>query len=1033
MISSSRYGERSERAGWVRRAEQHETRRHTFGRLAQRILARDRQRAAECAVRPMRLSTPPMPAKPCADPLLPTGTVTFLFTDIEGSSSLWEQHPLAMQAALARHDALLRHAIDASNGRIVKTTGDGVFAVFAAAADALAACIAAQRALQAPEVGVPGPEPTAADTRLPLALRVRMGLHTGVAELRDGDYFGAASNRAARIMAAAHGEQILLSGVTAEWVRAQLPEGVTLREMGDHRLKGLPSPERLLQIVAVDLRSDFPPLMSLTGGHSLPAERDVFVGRREPLAELARRLDAGARLVSVLGLGGTGKTRLVTRFGWSVVGTFPGGAWFCDLSQARNLDGIVHAVAQGLDVPLGKDDPVTQLGHAIAGRGQCLVILDNFEQVATFAEETLGRWLNRASAARFLVTTREVLGLPGEEVLALAPLAPSDAATLFMRRAEAAKSGFKPSAEDVSAIGTLVKLLDGLPLAIELAAARVRVMPPRTLLLRMSERFKLLASAGGRVDRQATLRAVFDWSWDLLSPAEKPALAQLSVFEGGFTLESVEGILDLSAYDDRPWPMDALQSLVEKSFVRRVSDHRFDLLVSVQEYAAEHLRTAARYPGSGVAALRAAEVRHGAYFAGLDERAAVSDACAELDNFVVACRRAATRGDADVAADTLEGAWAGLSLRGPFRVGVELASAVLATPGLGAAAAAKVHCVAGRALAASGKDAEAQAQFESSLAQSRAVGDRHCECRALIGLGARDSHAGRMDAARANLGAALAIAREMEDRTLQSDAGNGLGKMEVFLGRTGEARAHFEQALALAREAGDREREGRILANLGILHVNAGAMDEARSHDEAALAVAQEIGNRHLEGNIRCNLGQLHEVQGRSAEAVEQLEAALALARDLGDALLECVVLCNLGMAYDGLSRFNEAREHFEAALVVAREVADRHSEGQILSYLGLLHAHQANFDPARRCLDCSEALLRAASDRTSLGILYCSRAEMEHLAACAHAASAALAAAEVIATEVGAGPDSELGLALTRVRALRGGSGNPDKGITLA
>ena len=275
------------------------------------------------------------------------------------------------------------------------------------------------------------------------------------------------------------------------------------------------------------------------------------------------------------------------------------------------------------------------------------MILDNFEQVARHAEETLGRWLNRAGDARFLVTTREVLGLPGEEVFALTPLAASDAASLFLIRAEAAKPGFAPSAEDQAAITPLVKLLEGLPLAIELAAARVRVMPPRMLLQRMSERFKLLSSTGGRLDRQATLRAVFDWSWDLLSVAEKAALAQLSVFEGGFTLESVEAVLDLSPYENAAWTMDVLQSLVHKSFVRPVTDTRFDLLVSVQEYAAEHLRTAARYEGSGPAALLEAEMRHGAYFAGLDEKAAVADGCAELDNLVVACRRAAARGDVD--------------------------------------------------------------------------------------------------------------------------------------------------------------------------------------------------------------------------------------------------------------------------------------------------------------------------------------------------------------------------------------------------
>jgi predicted ATPase/class 3 adenylate cyclase/Tfp pilus assembly protein PilF len=956
-----------------------------------------------------------------ADSASPQGTATFLFTDIEGSTSLWDRHPDAMRVALARHDVLVRRAIESCGGAIVKHTGDGVFAVFDAVADALAACLAAQRAMQRPEPdGTSRPDPAASNAPQAIALKVRMGLHTGIAEVRDGDYFGAALNRAARIMSLAHGEQVLLSAAVAEMLREQLPEGITLREMGEHRMKGLLNPERLFQVIAPDLRADFPPLAS-PALHSLPAERDAFVGRRESLAELAKRLHAGARLVSVLGIGGTGKTRLATRFGWDSLPEFAGGVWFCDLSQARSLDGIAHAVAQGLDLPLGKDDPVAQVGNAIAGRANCLVILDNFEQVVRYAEETLGRWLDRASSARFLVTTREVLGLPGEEVLALAPLPPSDGAALFMRRAEAAKPGFQPGAEDRSAIAPLVKLLEGLPLAIELAAARVRVMPPRTLLARMSERFKLLASTGGRLDRQATLRAVFDWSWDLLSPSEKAALAQLSVFQGGFTLESVEALLDLSGDENAPWPIDALQSLVQKSLVRHATDDRFDLLASVQEYAAEHLRTAARYPGSGPAALLAAEMRHGAYFAGLDEKAAIADACADLDNFVVACRRAAARGDADVAARALEGACAGLLLRGPFRVAVELAALVRSIPGLTAGTDAKVSCIAGRALAASGKDADAYAQFEASLARAREVGDRRCECAALIGIAARDSHGGRMDAARNLLEAALVIARDIADRTLQSDAHKELGTMEFFVGRIDEACSNFEQALALARAAGDREREGRILGNLGVLHVNAGNMSEARTHDEAALAAALEVGNRQLEGNIRCNLGLLHQVQGRFAEALEQLEGALAVARDLGHARLECLVLCNMGMVYDGLARFDEARGHFEAALAVARALADRHSEGQCLSYLGLLYARQSNFDDARRCLDSSESLLRAVSDRMSLGILFCSRAEAEYLALCPDAARDALAAADVIAAEVGAGPDSEFGLALTRVRGLIG------------
>jgi len=975
-------------------------------------------RRAGCVFRRVNSTLTIVPPTVPTDSRFPTGTVTFLFTDIEGSTTLWEQHPDAMQAALARHDRLLRYAIESSDGCIVKSTGDGVYAVFAAATDALTACLAAQRALQTLEGGASNPEPAASDARPPIAIAVRMGLHTGVAELRDGDYFGSSLNRAARIMSAAHGGQVLLSAATGELVRGQLPEGVTLREMGDHRLKGLLNPERLLQVVAPDLRADFPPLASFTG-HSLPAERDAFVGRRESLAELARRLDGGARLVSVLGLGGTGKTRLVTRFGWSSLGDFPGGVWFCDLSEARSLDGVLHAVAQGLDVPLGKDDPVIQLGHAIAGRGKCLVIVDNFEQVTPYAEETLGRWLDRACDARFLVTTREVLGLSGEEILALAPLTPSDAAALFLRRAEAAKPGFEPSSEDQSAIAPLVKLLEGLPLAIELAAARVRVMPPRTLLLRMSERFKLLASTGGRVDRQATMRAVFDWSWDLLSLPEKAALAQLSVFEGGFTLESVEAVLDLSAYENAPWPMDALQSLVQKSLVRQVTDNRFDLLVSVQEYAAEQLRTAARYAGSGPAAPLAAEMRHGAHFAGLDEKAALADGCAELDNLVVACRRAAARGDVDMAVRSLEGAWAALGLRGPFQVGVELASLVRAIPEIRTAAAARVDYVGGRALEYSGKGPEARVRFEASQAEAREVGDRGCECRALVSLGFLNIQEGSLESARACVEMALSIGRELNDRSVQSDAYNVLGNVESVLGRREQALAHYDAALALAREMGNRHREGSVLGNLGNEYAEMGIMDKARTHSEAALAVAREVGNRRLEGNTLCNLGLLHQVQGRFGEAIDQLEAALAVARNLGNAHLECLVLCNLGMAHDSLARFDEARDYFDAALAIARAIGDRRREGQFLSYFGLLHARQAKFDQARRCLDSSEALLRAVSDRTSLGILLCSRAETEHLAGVPDTASAALAEADVIAAEVGAGPDSELGLALARIRDL--------------
>jgi len=937
--------------------------------------------------------------------LLPAGTVTFLFSDIEGSTSLWEQAPDAMRSLLAWHDGVLRSAIESSRGQVVKTTGDGLYAVFGTAKDAIAACLEAQRGLQAP----------ATDAR-PIAIRVRMGLHSGAAEPRDGDYFGASPNRAARIMSVAHGEQVLLSSATAELVREDLPAGVALREMGDHRLRGLANPERLLQLVAPGLRAEFPPVASLAG-HSLPAERDAFVDRTDTLAELTQRMRGDARLVSILGIGGTGKTRLVTRFGWSALDAFPGGVWFCDLSEARTLDGVVHGVAQGLDVPLGRDDPVIRIGHAIAGRGQCLVILDNFEQVARHAEATLGRWLSRASTARFLATTREVLGLPGEQILALGPLPPPDAGVLFVKRAEAARPGLAPSAEDQAAIGQLVKLLEGLPLAIELAAARVRVMPPRTLLARMSDRFRLLTSTGGRLDRQATLRAVFDWSWDLLSLPEKAALAQLSVFEGGLTLEAAEAVLDLAAYDAAAWPIDVLQSLVQKSLVRQIADERFDLLVSVQEYAAEHLRTKERYAGSGSEAVHAAETRHGAYFAALDQRTVVDNAGVELDNLVAACRRAAARGDAAIAAGTLQRAWAVLALRGPFQVGVELASTVGTIPELPPRAAVIVHWVSGSALALLGKVADGRSSFEASLEAARQADDRAGEAQALTNLGILDTRAGHAESAQRYLERALLIAKEIGDRALQSKAELSLGSLQSFLGKLGEASLRYETALGLAREARDRRLEASALGNLGTTEVSGAA--KARSYAEAALAVARDNGDRVIEGNTLCNLGLLDYLEERFEHAREHLEMALVVGREVGKLDLQCIALCNLGLVADAQANLDDAESKFNAALAIAREMQNRRSEGQILGYLGLLWARRGKFAQAHVHFDAGEALLRAVSDPVSLGILLCNRGEAEQLVGSPAAANAELSAAEKIAAETSVATDSELGVAVARLRRL--------------
>ncbi len=963
---------------------------------------------------------------------MPTMTTlrALLLTDVVDSTKLTETLGDAAMAALwATHDRAARGLLPPWRGREIDKT-DGMLLLFDNADDAVGYALAYHRALAA----------------LGLPFKARAGIHVGSVSLRTNpaddvargakpvEVDGLALPIAARVMSVAGGGQTLLSA-DARAALGTAPARV--QSHGHWRLYGVADPVELLEVGDDDAPFTAPPdaakayrvvrqgelwLPVRDIAHSLPAERDSFVGRREPLLALARKIEAGARLVSVLGIGGTGKTRLVTRFAWTWLGEFPGGVWFCDLSQARSVDGISFAVAQGLDVPLGKTDPVVQLAHAIAGRGKCLMVLDNFEQVARHAEETLGRWLDRAAQATFVVTTREVLGIVGEETLALAPLPSGDAATLFQRRAESASQGYRPGPEDLAAAAELVKMLDGLPLAIELAAARVRVMSPRMLLARMNERFKLLWSSAGRQDRQATLRAAFDWSWELLSAPEKAALAQLSVFEGGFTLASAEAVLDLSATgDDAPWAVDAVQWLVDKSFVRQVADDRFDLLESVREYAAEHLRSAGHYPGSGAAAALAAQTRHWLYFAALDERAAVAGGCIEANNLVVACRRATAANEAAAAVGALVNAWATLRLSGPFRSGAELAASVLDMPELQPARQAWADWVGASALDLCGDVRSARTHCERGLASARAAADKACEIRLLVLLASQQSNQGHHDEALAGLTHALALARTRADRELECLARNALGRLSDHRSRLDEARGHYEAALALSRERHDRRLEGGLLGNLGGLHHAAGRLDEAARHYQLALELAQEVGDRQWEGNARCNLGLVHHEQGDSRRAQARFEEALGMAREIGHRRLECTVTCNLGMVLDAQGRTDEARAHYENAVAGARELGDGRLEGQTSGYLGMLLARTGRFTEARACLEAGEGLLLESGDELSLALLLCSRAESDSLAGDTPGAQAAYERAQRLARRVVVGDGSELGQALTRLRALLG------------
>ena len=513
----------------------------------------------------------------------PSGTVTFLFTDVEGSTRLWEESPDVMRHAMSRHDELLRDAVESNEGFIVKTTGDGYHAVFATAHNAVTAAVAAQGALLGDDWNI-------AET-----VRVRMGIHTGEADVRDGDYSGGAVNRAERLMSVAHGGQIIVSAATEELLHGAMPEKYGFIDLGEHRLRDLGRPERLFQLVHPDLGREFAPLRTLDAfsGNNLPAPVDSFVGRR---TELAAVLDAlrESRLVTLTGPGGSGKTRLALEAATAALSSFRNGVWFVSLAVAGNGERVVPLVAAALGVSELTNEPVADtLEHGLRDR-ELLLVLDNcepiVEAVALFAE----RYLAGCAGVRILATSREFLGVRGERALSTPPLdvaddlahtRESDAVELFMVRTSAAAPGFDADAADVATVAQICRRLDGLPLSIELAAARLRALSLEQLATRLDDRFRLLR-AGDR-----TLEAVVAWSYDLLTDVERELFVRLAVFPGDFSLEATEMVVS-DAIVPEVDILDLLTRLVEKSLVTTVitdDSYRYRLLETLREYARARL------------------------------------------------------------------------------------------------------------------------------------------------------------------------------------------------------------------------------------------------------------------------------------------------------------------------------------------------------------------------------------------------------------------------------------------------------------
>jgi predicted ATPase/class 3 adenylate cyclase len=810
------------------------------------------------------------------------GIVTCLFSDIEGSTRLWETEPQRMSAALARHDALTRATVERHRGTVVKSSGDGVHAAFDDPFDGVGA--AHELVVMLAEAATPGGVP----------LNVRCGLHTGVAEKRDGDYFGTAVNRAARIMAAAHGGQILLSQAVVDLVRDRLPPAQSVLDLGFVRLRDLTSPEHVYQLAAPGLRSEFPALRSLESTpNNLPQQLTTFIGRTRELAEVLRLL-TGARLLTLLGTGGIGKTRLSLQVAADAMDGYPDGTWFVDLAAVTDPLLVPQAVARALGVQEQAGAPLMQtLCNHLKSR-MVLLVLDNCEHLLSACGAFAKALLQAARVARVIASSREPLQVAGEQTYAVRPLSlphagddaesllRSEAVQLFVERARMRQPAFALTDRLAPAVMRICSRLDGIPLALELAAARVGTLGVETIAQRLDDRFRLLAGGARDVQpRQQTLRAMIDWSFDLLDASERTLFARLSVFAGGCTLEAAEAVCaggEIAQHD----VLDLLGSLTAKSLVNLAEDGgRYHMLETIGVYARDRLEE--RGESTVV------RDRHRDYFLGIAE-----DAAPELAG-------------------------------GPGQ-SIRLARLEIEHDNLRAALA--------WSLAGTGTDEAA----------------RICGALYLFWI-----HHGHYREGRGWCDAAVARGAGRMGDSVHAKALLGAGSLAIRLGDAAAARASLEQALALCRAAGDRALEARVLNNLATAAFDDRDFVSAQSLFDQAVVINRELGNEIREVICLVNLANAACSLGDFAGATAPLARAIALSRALGLRTLESDALGHMAIqaCHDG--DYATARALGEEAVAIDRELGVRSHEAQKLLRLGQIAIAARDFTTARARL--AEAL----------------------------------------------------------------------------
>lgn len=859
----------------------------------------------------------------------PSGTVTFLFTDIEGSTKLWEAHRELMQAALARHDALMRQAIETNDGYVFKTVGDAFCAAFHTAPDALNAAISAQFALSTENWDA-------------TPIRVRMALHSGNTEERGGDYFGPPLNRVARLMCG-HGGQVLLSQAVFDLICDQLPRNVTLRDLGDHRLKDLTRPERIYQVIALDLPSAFPALKTLdTLPNNLPIQLTSFIGREKEIEE-TKRLLAKTRLLTLTGAGGCGKTRLAVQVAAEVVDEFPNGVWFVELAPLADPALVPQTIAAVFGLREEQARPVLEVVIDYLHEKNLLLVLDNCEHLIDACAQLADRLLHSCPKLKILASSREALGISGEIAyrvpsLSLPPkdssrevwqtLTQYDAVRLFIDRAGTTEPSFAITLQNAAAVAQICQRLDGIPLALELAAARVKVLSAEQISKLLDDRFKLL-TGGSRaaLPRQQTLRALIDWSYRLLSGAERILFRRLAVFEGGWTLEAAQSVCGSDPILEEDI-LDLLIHLVDKSLVLvelQGDAARYRMMETIRQFAREKLLDS----GEG-ARLRN---RHLDYFLHWVEEVEPKLKGAEQLVWLthLEIERDNSRAALEWAVDNDEEAGLRLAgglvwhwwLRVHWREGWEWLERLLARSEESLSAAHAKALYGGAHLSVFlNEPVRAETLAKQALRLSEALRRKDCLADSHFYLGLALLNQPRVSTRLDHYGQALQLYRELQDPWSVALVLMHIGYIVINYDQD-LALAHslLAESLTLFRQVGDRWGQALTDSTIFDLAILSRDYAWATTVTREELSLYEELGDNFGVARGRMDLGFLELAQDHYAQAAEWFEASLKTRRDFGIRSEFQHPLLGLGFVRLAQSNFAEARSFFAETLNIVDKI----------------------------------------------------------------------------------------------------------------